>query len=305
MSPRRNPETVFMTPKVDSPDIPSESVEFPTSEGLVLRGTAWGEGGGRPVLFLHGGGQTRHAWGRTAKVMATRGWRAVCLDARGHGESDWSAEGHYHLNHFVGDLSDCVGTLRTPPVVVGASLGGMTALLTEAKLGPGFLSELVLVDITPKTDPEGVERIISFMQSNPEGFGSLEEAAEAVAGYLPHREKPKDVSGLRKNLRRGEDGRYRWHWDPRILGAGNLNHKEGGEAHADPLSEAAGQLRIPTLLVRGQLSDIVSEEGVKHFLEIVPHAEYVDVSEAGHMVAGDSNDLFTDAVIRFLERTRG
>lgn len=290
---------------LDQLNPPSESIEFPVSEGLVLRGTAWGEPGGRPVLFLHGGGQTRHAWGRTAKVLAGRGRRAVCLDARGHGESDWSSEGHYSLDHFVADLRECVETLETPPAVVGASLGGMTALLTEARLGPGYLSELVLVDITPKTDPEGVDRIISFMQSNPEGFASLEDAAEAVAGYLPHREKPKDVSGLRKNLRRGEDGRYRWHWDPRILGPGNLSNERGAEMHTDPLSEAAGRLEIPTLLVRGQLSDIVSEEGVKHFLEIVPHAEYVDVSEAGHMVAGDSNDLFTDAVIQFLDRTKG
>lgn len=294
-----------MAHRVESANPPSESVEIRTGEGVVLRGDAWGQPGTRTVVFLHGGGQTRHAWGRTAKGLAELGWRAMCLDARGHGDSDWSSEGNYQLDHFVGDLRECVEGLEAPPAVVGASLGGMTALLTEAKLGPGFLSELVLVDITPKTEPEGVERIINFMQSNPEGFATLEEAAEAVARYLPHRKKPRDVSGLRKNLRRGKDGRYRWHWDPRILGPGNLRNDEGAQVDADPLSDAARRLEIPTLLVRGQLSDIVSEEGVKHFLEVAPHAEYVDVSEAGHMVAGDSNDVFTEAVVSFLERSRG
>lgn len=294
-----------MSPVVDRVNPASESVEFRTHHGITLRGEAWGNPADHPVILLHGGGQTRHAWGRTAKALGARGWRAIALDARGHGDSDWSVDGRYGLEDFVEDLRACVETLGARPAVVGASLGGMTALLTEARLGPEFLSELILVDITPKTEREGVDRIISFMRARPDGFGSLEEAADAVAGYLPHRQRPKDASGLGRNLRRGEDGRYRWHWDPRLLDMGNLGRERGAELDTDPLSEAARLLRIPTLLVRGRLSDIVSEEGVKHFIELVPHAEFVDVSEAGHMVAGDSNDIFTTAVVDFLTRTRG
>ncbi len=294
-----------MTQSAKTMHPPSESIEFQSSDGVTLRGMAWGDPGARPVIFLHGGGQTRHAWGRTAMLLSEGGWRSICLDARGHGDSDWSPEGSYSLDHFVDDLRSCVTSLGSRPAVVGASLGGMTALLTEARLGPEFLSELVLVDITPKTEPEGVERIMKFMRSNPDGFATLDEAADAVAGYLPHRQKPKDVSGLGRNLRQGDDGRYRWHWDPQILGLGNLGRPRGEHIDTSLLTDAAISLRIPTLLVRGQLSDIVSEEGVKEFLETVPHAQYVDVSDAGHMVAGDSNDSFTDAVIQFLTEARG
>lgn len=294
-----------MTPSRSQRRTSGEPIEFRTSDGLTLRGEVWGEASGRPALLLHGGGQTRHAWGRTAEALAAAGRRAICLDARGHGESDWSPTGTYSLDAFTNDLRDCAEALGERPSVVGASLGGITALLAEARFGPSFLSELVLVDITPRTEPDGVERIVSFMRARPEGFASVEEAAEAVAGYLPHRRKPSDTSGLRRNLRRGEDGRLRWHWDPQILNVGNLGRAPGGNVDLDPLSEAARSLRIPTMLVRGRLSDIVSPEGVKEFLRLVPHAEYVDVSDAGHMVAGDSNDAFTEAVIGFLTRGEG
>jgi pimeloyl-ACP methyl ester carboxylesterase len=283
----------------------AEPVEFRTGDGVVLRGDAWGPAGASPVLLLHGGGQTRQSWGRTAEALGRAGHRAICLDLRGHGESDWSPEGRYSLNDFANDLRTCIGALGAKPAVVGASLGGITAMLAEARFGPGFLSELVLVDITPRTEPEGVERIIEFMRARPEGFASVEEAAEAVAGYLPHRRRPKDVSGLERNLRRGEDGRWRWHWDRRILDMGNLGREEGGNVDHNLLSDAARSLTIPTLLVRGKLSDIVSPEGVRDFLNLAPHAEFVDVSDAGHMVAGDSNDVFTEAVSGFLTRKRG
>jgi pimeloyl-ACP methyl ester carboxylesterase len=283
----------------------AEPVEFRTHEGIILRGDAWGSPEAKPVLLLHGGGQTRQSWGRTAAWLGRAGRRAICLDARGHGESDWSPDGRYSLWDFAEDLRRVVEVLGERPAVVGASLGGITALLAESRFGPEFLSELVLVDITPRTEPEGVERIIEFMRAKPEGFESVEEAAEAVAGYLPHRRRPKDASGLERNLRRGEDGRWRWHWDRRILEMGNLGREEGGNVDSGLLSEAARSLRIPTLLVRGQLSDIVSPEGVEEFLSLAPHAEFVDVSDAGHMVAGDSNDVFTEAVSGFLMRKRG
>jgi pimeloyl-ACP methyl ester carboxylesterase len=76
----------------------------------------------------------------------------------------------------------------------------------------------------------------------------------------------------------------------------------GGRRDPERLERAAATLRVPVLLVRGRMSDIVSEEGARAFLAIVPHAEFVDVSDAGHMVAGDRNDVFTDAVARFLLR---
>jgi non-heme chloroperoxidase len=244
-----------------------------------------------------GGGQTRHAWGGTAGALAARGWYALALDLRGHGESDWARDGDYRLEAFVADLRAVAAALVHRPVVVGASLGGLAALVAEGEAEGPVAAALVLVDIAPQVQPAGVDRIVAFMTAYPDGFGSLEEAAGAVASYVPHRPRPRDLSGLAKNLRRGADGRWRWHWDPRIMtGERRIN------ATRDPLrlEGAARALRIPTLLVRGRTSDLVAEEDARAFLALVPQARYADVSGAGHMVAGDQNDPFTAAVVEFL-----
>jgi non-heme chloroperoxidase len=284
-----------------SPQSPSEPPvarrELIGRDGLALRADAWGDPSAPPVLLLHGGGQTRHAWGGTAAALAREGWYALALDLRGHGDSGWDARGDYSVDAFVADLRAVVAQLTAPPVLVGASLGGITALLAEAESERSISRALVLVDIAVRIEPEGAMRIISFMQARPEGFASLDEAADAVAAYLPHRERPSDLSGLAKNLRRGDDGRWRWHWDPLFLQPGH-GPRPGQEG--DRMEAAARRLRVPTLLVRGRLSDLLSEQGARHFLELTPRARFVDVRGAGHMVAGDRNDRFTDAVLAFL-----
>lgn len=271
----------------------TERVTF-TGAGLELVADATGPVEGPPVLLLHGGGQTRHAWKNTALRLAEQGFRAIAVDARGHGESDWDPCGRYELEAFAADLAAIVGAQPEPPAVVGASLGGSTAMLAVGALGV-VVSSVVLVDIAPQIEASGVERIFAFMSGHPDGFASLEEAADAVAAYLPHRKRPRDLDGLKKNLREAADGRLRWHWDPRFVAA----MKARGPTRHD-LAEAARALDVPTLLIRGKLSDLLTEEGARHFLSLVPHAEYVDVSGAAHMVAGDENDRFSDAVVSFL-----
>jgi pimeloyl-ACP methyl ester carboxylesterase len=265
--------------------------------GLRLRAEAFGGEAGPPVLLLHGGGQTRHAWGGTARALAEDGWSAVAVDLRGHGESDWAPDGDYAFERFAADVVAMARGFAAPPVLVGASLGGIASLLAVGLEGAPARA-LVLVDIAPRFELAGAARIIAFMTARPEGFASLEEAADAVASYLPHRERPRELGGLAKNLRRGADGRLRWHWDPRFVAPDRPRHSV--EDLPARLDEAARALRLPTLLVRGQLSDLLSEEGARHFLELAPHARYADVSGAGHMVAGDRNDRFTRAVRDFL-----
>ena len=253
------------------------------------------------MLLLHGGGQTRHAWGGTGAALGRRGWHALALDLRGHGDSEWPADGDYTLEALVDDLAASLGALGRPAAVVGASLGGLTGLVAVGERSMEGISALVLVDVAPRLEPEGVSRIVEFMSARLDGFATLEEAAEAVAGYAPHRPRPASLEGLRKNLRRGEDGRWRWHWDPRLV-TGEL--RPSASRDPDRLAAAARRVRIPTLLVRGRMSDVVSPEGVREFLELVPHAGFVDVSGAGHMVAGDDNDAFTRAVVEFLQELR-
>jgi pimeloyl-ACP methyl ester carboxylesterase len=262
---------------------------------------AYGSPDAPPVVLLHGGGQTRHAWGPTACALGEAGWHAIALDLRGHGDSGWDPAGDYSLEAFVDDLLAVTASLTRPPVAVGASLGGMASLLCAGEIAPDALRAVVLVDVAPKTEAEGVERIVSFMGANRDGFASIEEAADAIAGYLPHRPRPTNLDGLRKNLRLGANGRYRWHWDPAFM---HGERRVNAARDPDRMARAARGLRLPALLVRGRMSDVVSEEGARHFLELVPQARYVDVSGAGHMVAGDENDAFTEAVLEFLRDLR-
>jgi non-heme chloroperoxidase len=281
-------------------EVPSR-LTFRADDGVKLVADAFGERTAPPVLLLHGGGQTRHAWGGTAATLARRGWYAVSFDLRGHGDSGWSPGGDYSLERFIADLGGVLPEFRERPALVGASLGGLIGLLAEGESAGSLLSATVFVDIAPRTEPEGVRRIVEFMRGRPEGFATLEEAADAVAAYVPHRPRPKSLAGLKKNLRLGENGRYRWHWDPAFM---TSERRPNAAQDPERLEAAARRLRVPTLLVRGRMSDLLSEEGALAFLRLVPHARYVDVSGAGHMVAGDVNDVFTDAVVQFLAAER-
>lgn len=284
--------------------IPTEPVTFIGVDDNRLVGEMRGAGG-RPVLLLHGGGQTRHSWEETAIRLARAGYRAITIDQRGHGDSDWIASGAYIFTDYAADVAAVAREIErrfgARPVAIGASLGGISSLLAEGDASGGLLEALVLVDITPKVDAGGVARILAFMGDKvEEGFASIEEAADAIASYLPHRKRPQSLDGLQKNLRLDPDGRYRWHWDPAFLvGRQNVNSHVG---HVEErLHGAAKSLTIPVLLVRGARSELVSEDHARAFLDLVPHARMVDVSGAGHMVAGDRNDIFGEAIIGFLE----
>jgi pimeloyl-ACP methyl ester carboxylesterase len=275
-------------------------------DGIGLRGDVLGDDGAPPVVLLHGGGQTRHAWGTTATVLAKKGWRAYTVDLRGHGDSDWDPAGDYTFDAFAADVAAIAETLDPPPALVGASLGGIASLGAIAETPPpnSIARALVLVDVAPRIEPTGVARIGAFMIEHIDGFDSLEDVADAIAAYNPHRPRPTDLRGLGKNVRQREDGRWYWHWDPAFITGrfGSSDETRSSMVQPERLANAARTLTIPTLLVRGRMSDLLSEEGAQELLRLVPHAELVDVANAGHMVAGDRNDLFNDAVVSFLQR---
>src|SRR5215207_6172481 len=274
-----------------------DATETIRGDGVDLAADAYGPADGPPVLFFHGGGQTRHAWGGTARLLGDKGWRATTVDLRGHGDSEWSPDGTY-------DVGAAARAQSAPPVLIGASLGGISSLVAigedAPRSGHGPLAVgLVMVDIAPRVETAGVERIAAFMLGHLDGFASLEEVADAVAAYNPHRPRPTDLSGLRKNVRLREDGRWYWHWDPNFLLGGADEPRS--YRNEERLERAARTLTIPTLIVRGKSSDMLTQDGVRQLQALVPHAVAVDVSGAGHMVAGDRNDAFNDAVVSFLD----
>lgn len=272
---------------------------FVMRSGAVLEADVSGNDEDPVVLLLHGGGQTRHSWRGTAGVLADAGFRAVALDARGHGDSSWAEAGDYSLTGFADDVREVCEQLDRPVAMVGASLGGLTAMIAMGEAPQVASTGLVLVDVTPRMNPGGSDAVKSFMRARPDGFTSLDDAADAVAEYLPHRPRPTSTAGMAKNLRKAPDGRLRWHWDPRFLDdEDRLDSLQGAR-----LERALDAVRAPVLLVRGQRSDLVTDEVLGRFGRRHPTVEIAEVGGARHMVAGDVNDAFTVAVTEFLTRS--
>lgn len=273
-------------------------------DGIRIVADRFGDPNAPAVVFLHGGGQTRRSWGRAAAAVAARGWQAVAVDLRGHGESDWSADGDYRVVSFAADVLELMRQLPPRPVLVGASLGGFTGMLLAGELAPDALRALVLVDIVPDMNPSGAQRIHQFMYDRMEsGFASLDEVADMIQEYNPHRRRPDDLDGLRTNLRH-RDGRWYWHWDPKFID-GTAARPPIEVTEVDRINAAVDAILragTPMLLVRGQMSDLVTQDRADEFLERFPQVEFVDVAGAGHMVAGDRNDVFADAVVQFQAR---
>ena len=277
-----------------------QTVEYSGVDGITLVADEWnrGAGDGRPtVLMLHGGGQNRHSWKNTGQVLADEGFHVVALDSRGHGDSDRAPDADYDVETLTGDVMHVLDAIGRPVNLIGASMGGLTGILVADEAGPERVTRLVLVDVVPRFEKNGSARIRNFMFSGLHGFDTLEEAADAVAAYLPHRTKPRSPEGLKKNLRL-RDGRWYWHWDPAFM----TKPGDDPQLRTEKFEHAAASLSIPVLLIRGKLSDVVSPEGVRHFLATVPNAEFVELSGAGHTAAGDDNDAFSDVVVRFAKR---
>ena len=266
---------------------------------IKIAADVWGSNNEELVILLHGGGQTRHAWGDTGKKLAEAGYHSVALDLRGHGDSEWHADGDYSIRAYKDDLVSIINEIGKPARLVGASLGGMASLvLAGDEINSDLCTALIMVDIGIYPDPVGSDRIVNFMLSGEKGFDSLENVAKSISNYLPHRKKPKDLEGLKKNLRLKSDGRYYWHWDPRFI-----RRRPGSRdrRYFDLQLKAAEKVTIPTLLIRGALSDVVTMEDVDYFLSVISHAKFVEIENAAHMIAGDRNDIFAEEAIKFLK----
>jgi pimeloyl-ACP methyl ester carboxylesterase len=265
------------------------------TDGVALALEVHGDAAAPAVVFAHGFGQTRGAWRGAAEAIARSGWRAITYDARGHGDSDRLASGDYRVDQFIDDLRRVCAHAGSDAVIVGASMGGLVGMVVAGD-AQARCRALVLVDITPRWEASGVARIVDFMGAHPDGFADIDEAAAAIAAYLPHRGERKSPERLRGLLVAAPSGRLHWHWDPRML----VPIAEDGERHQGDLLDAARALRVPTLLISGGASDVVSADTIGEFLECVPHARHVTVPRATHMVAGDANDAFVRHVHDFL-----
>jgi len=267
------------------------------ANGLRLHYLDWGTAGQPPMLLLHGGMQTAHSWDIAALAMKRR-YHVVAPDLRGHGDSDWSDAGDYgHATHAadVRAIMRHLGWERC--VLIGLSLGGMTALRLAAD-GDTPLDALVIVDVGPELNPRGVGRITEFRRA-PGELDSVDEFIERAVAYNPRRRAEQLRYSLTHNLRRLASGKYTWKYDRRIGERGQT-----GPRRFDELWDALGQIRCPTLVVRGAQSDIFAEETGRRMVDLIPDARFVTVPDAGHTVPQDNPAGFLAVVEPFLEEHR-
>lgn len=263
-------------------------------DGLTLAADAYGDPAAPPVLFFHGGGQGRRAWGRTARMVGEAGFRGITLDLRGHGDSEWAADGDYHVDAFARDVERLLEWGDRPTALVGASRGGQAALIGAAR-HPQLVSLVMLADVVPRMAMGGVSRIQQFLERSLAGFATPDEAADCLSEMLD-KPRPPDSSGLRKVMRTGDDGRLYWMWDPDTVRPEFI----APPSEFELVEQAAQGFSRPIVMVRGTESDMVSTESVAHFRRITPQLITHEAEGAGHMFTGDTNDGFASALLDHL-----
>ena len=265
-------------------------------DGVMLNAEEHGPADGLPVLFFHGGGQSRRSWSGAARTVGAAGYRGLSFDLRGHGESDWAEDGDYLLDAFGRDVAALIDDFEGPVALVGASRGGQAALVGASRR-PARVTMVMLADVAPLLRDAGVDEFRGFFRASMGGFATLDDAADALATHLD-RPRTADVSGLAKTMRTGPDGRLYWQWDPQTVSPEFLNPPSETIA----LEKAATRIKAPVILVRAEFSNIVTDASVELFRRLTPQLEVIEAKGVGHMVTGDRNDAFAETLLDRLRR---
>jgi pimeloyl-ACP methyl ester carboxylesterase len=266
-------------------------------DGLMLAGEAYGDSAAPPVLFFHGGGQSRNAWIGSAKAVAKAGYYGVSFDLRGHGDSDWAADSDYLLDAFGRDVERLISCFDQPVTLVGASRGGQAALVGGSH-HPDRVRLIMLADVAPLMRDDGVDGIREFFAEGEAGFATLDDAADSLARHL-NQPRMEDSSRLTRAMRRDDAGRWHWRWDPATGRREFLHPPSEGEA----LLAAAARVKSPIVLVRAELSHLLTDDGVARFGQLAPQLEVITAKGVGHMFTADRNDAFAAQLLECLKRT--
>jgi pimeloyl-ACP methyl ester carboxylesterase len=225
-------------------------------------------------------------------------FRVLALDQRGHGDSDWAKDGAYTVDAHAADIGACVERLALGPLVlVGLSMGGRNAIRYTSS-HPAKVERLVIVDIGPDIAPQGAERVRRTAAEAPEEFTSV----DAAAAYLRQQAvfmTPAAEAALRHRVEHGTkklpSGRYTWKYDKALR-----DQRRTGNVPQVDLWPAVGQIKAPTLIVRGSESDVFAPETAKRMQALIPESRLVEIPGAGHSVPADAPEAFERAVREFL-----
>jgi esterase len=268
-------------------------------DGFRLHYLDWGAGSRGPILFLHGGGLNAHTWDAVALMLRGR-YRCVALDQRGHGDSEWSPGLDYSMAGHLRDIEGFVAQMGLRrPVLVGQSMGGINSI-SYAGRHSAEMAGLVVIDVGPEIIPAGGARIRDFIAApqldSPDDF--LKRAMEFNSLRDPRILR----RSLYYNLRQLANGKWTWKHDTRRAAeAPAEDMAAAGARRAGELWQAVPQITCPTLVVRGVLSDVISDEQAEKFVSALPNGRLVRVEKAGHNVQGDNPAGLLTVLQPFLE----
>ncbi|MBI2766353.1 MAG: alpha/beta hydrolase [Chloroflexi bacterium] len=264
---------------------------------LKLHYQEWGEGQAPAVLMLHGFGVSGHMFDEFGQRMSER-FHLIALDQRGHGDSDWSPEGDYSRDAFVADadaFAEAIGLDRF--ILVGHSMGGLNAVAYTAA-HPEKVRALVLVDVGPEAAKEGVDNILRFTQGPDEL--EFDEFVEMAHRFNQRRTIENIRERMSHRLRQMENGKWTWKFDRRFRQK-DSPIRVGSDLTNDEVWALYRSISVPTLLVRGAESDVLTQDTAERAAREMQRARLVVVPGAGHSVPGDNPDDFTSAVREFLD----
>ncbi|MGW3471274.1 alpha/beta fold hydrolase [Saccharopolyspora sp. NPDC000995] len=264
-------------------------------DGLKIHYTEWGSPSAPPVLMLHGLNVQCHTWDPVARVLA-RDYRVVCMDMRGHGDSDWSRAG-YRVHSMARDVHGLIDALALAPVRLVGHSAGVRVAIAVAGEKPETVHSLALSDAGPANSKSGAIAMRDFITAttNLRGFRSEAEAREFYLGWHPEWQPEFIDLHIRYQLRRNWAGKLVPKADPDIqwiTGSASLPDV----AYLWQMSE---KLTMPTLLMVGKRSNVLDEEVVEKMLATMPNADACWF-DTGHYVPRERPDEFTDVLRKFL-----
>ena len=268
---------------------------FVEVNGINLHYLEWGNTNRPTILMLHGISQQAHSWDFISLPLSVD-YRVIALDQRGHGDSDWSPNGNYSTDIYVGDIEGFVGAMGLENFhLMGHSMGGRNSL-AWASGRPGVLKSLTIVDTGPETQRRGQNRIQQFREL-PDELDTLDEFASRVMEYTG-RNREQTMGALKYSIRQRQDGKWTWKYDKAMRVSGF----RAPTWTPEQLWDGWRKIDCPALVVRGARSDIFADETMVRMAEEHPDCTTVTVENAGHLVQGDNPPDFLAAVQGLLSR---
>lgn len=276
----------------DDPAPPAS--RFVEVNGLKLHYLDWGIDGNPPMILIHGRAVTAHSWDFFSLAMRPQ-FHVYALDQRGHGDSDWAADGDYSRESHASDLVNFVNSQQLDSMVlVGHSLGGAVALLAAPQLA-GRVRALVIVDssLAPRQAPNALDRFVHGQDT----FPSLEAFVAHAHSFNPRRDPRQLLGSLRHNTRQLPDGQWTWKYDKILRDPNRPQPAVDFDAIWDSLRNSSQ----PILVVRASERSHIGERVLPDLEALAPRVQVVEVPQAGHSVMGDNPRYFERVMREFFE----